>query len=64
MDRNRKRVEEIFARVYGAGQEARWVRLWRVFFMACAELFGYSGGNEWIVAQYLLEKPGGPPVTP
>lgn len=56
MDQNRARVRDLFARVYGASEATRWIVRWRVFFMACAELFGYRGGEEWLVSHYLFAK--------
>jgi cyclopropane-fatty-acyl-phospholipid synthase len=57
LDRERTEVERLFTQVYG--DDARlWVQRWRMFFMACAELFGYAGGSEWLVAHYLFSRRG------
>jgi cyclopropane-fatty-acyl-phospholipid synthase len=49
----RDRVLAILERTYGRDAARRFQR-WRVFFLACAELFGYRDGREWIVAHYLF----------
>jgi cyclopropane-fatty-acyl-phospholipid synthase len=61
MDRHRAEIEPILAETYGADQVRRWWVYWRVFFMSCAELWGYAGGREWLVSHYLFRKPS---VTP
>jgi cyclopropane-fatty-acyl-phospholipid synthase len=57
MDRERSRVLPVLAATYGAAEARRWWVYWRVFFMSCAELFGYDAGREWLVSHYLFERP-------
>jgi cyclopropane-fatty-acyl-phospholipid synthase len=52
MDAARTDLDGILADTYGRGEAARWRVRWRVFFMACAELFSYRDGTEWFVSHY------------
>jgi cyclopropane-fatty-acyl-phospholipid synthase len=56
MDANESEIRAIFAGVYGRDQVTKWWVYWRVFYMACAELWGFRGGEEWMVSHYLFEK--------
>ena len=56
MDANKKVLMPPLAETYGSVNAKKWWSRWRIFFMACAELWGYRGGREWIVSHYLLEK--------
>jgi len=57
IDARRDLVMPVLEQTYGAAQAAMWLQRWRVFFMACAELFGYRKGQEWWVGHYLFERP-------
>jgi cyclopropane-fatty-acyl-phospholipid synthase len=57
LDAARDQVLPILARTYGEADAAMWLQRWRVFFMACAELFGYRNGQEWWVSHYLFKRP-------
>ncbi len=54
LDRNRTEVLRVLEGNYGDSAYA-WFHRWRVFFMACEELWGLNRGNEWVVSHYLFE---------
>lgn len=54
MDEHRDEIMPILERTYGKSEASRWFQRWRIFFLACAELFGYAGGEEWLVGHYLF----------
>jgi cyclopropane-fatty-acyl-phospholipid synthase len=56
MDANKDQIIPIFRDTYGPDQVDKWWGYWRIFFMSCAELWGYNDGEEWIVSHYLFEK--------
>jgi cyclopropane-fatty-acyl-phospholipid synthase len=53
-DRCRREVMAVLETFYGRQSARLWFQRWRMFWMACAETFGYDGGQEWVVAHYRL----------
>jgi cyclopropane-fatty-acyl-phospholipid synthase len=51
IEAERATVMSVLTRAYGA-DAARWFHRWRLFFLACEELFGYRSGSEWLVGHY------------
>lgn len=56
MDKHELEIRKIFADTYGKDQVSRWWARWRVFFMACAELWNFHDGAEWQVSHYRFRK--------
>lgn len=52
LDQRSKDVLRVCETIYGAAESKRWRQRWRLFFMACAELFGFNNGREWPIAHY------------
>jgi cyclopropane-fatty-acyl-phospholipid synthase len=57
-DQHKDEILKIFTATYGAHQAKVWLQRWRMFYMACSELFGYNRGTEWPVAHYLFANRG------
>lgn len=54
MDAHKAELFPLITETYGAENAMKWWSYWRVFYMACAELWGYNKGHEWIVSHYLF----------
>lgn len=54
---HKKEIWPHLTETYGEKDTAMWYYRWQIFYMACAELFAYEGGDTWGVSHYLFEKP-------
>ena len=52
LDRHREKARAVFASAPGPDAE-RWIRRWRLFFLAVAGTFGWDEGREWFVSHSL-----------
>jgi cyclopropane-fatty-acyl-phospholipid synthase len=58
LDAAREELRPALSRSYGGEDAELWRRRWRLFFLACAELFGFRRGEEWGVGHYRLAPAG------
>src|SRR5699024_45491 len=55
LDEHSHEVRSVMQTVYG-DEAALWQRRWRIFFMACEELFGFDRGRQWLVGHFRFRK--------
>ncbi len=53
---NEGHVRELFNQCYGEKTANQWMWRWRLFFLACSELFVFKNGQEWGVSHYIFKK--------
>lgn len=56
MINNHADIMPILEQTYGKKLAKVWFRRWLIFFLSCAELFGFRNGEEWLVSHYLFKK--------
>ncbi len=56
MDSHKASILPLLKATYGAKEYIKWWHYWRIFYMACEELWGYDEGNKWIVSHYRFVK--------
>ena len=55
-DAHGNEILAVFKATYGAEHAQVWLQRWRIFYLACAELFGYQNGEQWLVGHYRFVK--------
>ncbi|WP_392535315.1 SAM-dependent methyltransferase [Nostoc sp. C117] len=55
LDKERTKALDIFAKI-SEEEASKMLVMWRLFFLTCAESFGYNSGKDWLVSHYLFEK--------
>ena len=55
-DKHKNQILELFLETCGKGSAVKWFVYWRIFFMACSELWKFNRGEEWMVCHYLFRK--------
>ena len=56
MNKHKAQILPLFEQTYGKQHALKWWVYWRIFYMACAELWAYNDGEEWMVSHYLFNK--------
>lgn len=54
LDAHRDAVVAVLRKTLSPAEARVQAQRWRIFFMACEELFAYRGGREWYVGHYLM----------
>ena len=55
LTKNKKEILDIFKKDVNEKKALVFWRRWRIFFVACASLFGFKKGSVWIVAHHKFE---------
>jgi len=56
LNENEKEIINVFKKHYGEEKTRVWINRWRMFILACSELFAYDNGEQWGVSHYLFSK--------
>jgi cyclopropane-fatty-acyl-phospholipid synthase len=56
MDAKREQLIPVLAKTYGPEEAEVWFHRWRMFFLATSGVWGFRGGNEWLVSHYRFSR--------